>query len=483
MEGFEITTEQGHDVLAHYPREANRIYISMEDRLKESVTFADTVSAGIENEPERFEESLVYRRVESQALAYIDKIKNINAESLSGRELSRDRYLRAESLRQNAERQLDEARTAIRRNDAVAARQRIDESVVRLTESLDLQENPDIRRLWTTQLEPLAAEISRIEYADAVKLVREYINTARQQYFAGDFEQAEQSLVRAENRWAGIRSEPNEEVVYWLTIVRGALSLREGTAIPVTAPLYPQMSQLLNDAQKDYNDGASLLRSNRRQEGLVRFESAREKTRQVRMIFPLNQEAGILELKIDQVIDPASFEQSFRRRYAEAVAGANTGSIESYIELENLSKINSRYPGMQAALNEAAYDVGLKMRPVEKTASEQATELASSAQRILASNIRSQFEEALELVRRAQQLDPANTLAGLVMDNIQVAIGSAGSFVSDTASEQDYFRAVREFQQGNGILAMSIVERLLQNPANRGNVRINELRRRIAATL
>ncbi|MDR3301879.1 MAG: hypothetical protein LBT01_05015 [Spirochaetaceae bacterium] len=483
MEGLEITTEQGHDVLAHYPREANEIYQSMEDRLKESVSFADDVSGGIEKEPDRFEASPPYKNVESQALTFIEKIRNINVESQSGKETSRDRYLRAESLRDNAERQLSEARQAVRRNDAAGARRQIDESVARLTESLDLQENPEIRRLWLTQLEPLAAEIARVEYADAIKLVREYIDAARRQYFAGDFEQAEQSIMRAENRWAAVRPEPNEEIIYWLTIVRGALSLREGTSIPVTAPLYPQMSQLLNDAQKDYNDGVRFLQSKRREEGLVRFAAAREKTRQVRVIFPLNQEAGTLEMKIDKVIDPASFEQFFRRRFSAAVAGANAGSMESYIELENLSTINPRYPGMQAALSEAAYDVGLKMRPVDKRLSDQATELVNSAQRILDRNARAQYEEALSLVQRALELDPTNTRAGQVRDRVQVAIGSSGSLVSDTASEQEYLRAVREFQQGNGILAMSIVERLLQNPVNRGNVRINELRRRIAATL
>jgi hypothetical protein len=483
MEGMEIKTEQGQEVLAHYPREANRVYNSMEDALTDSAQFAEVVYDELQKEPSRLGEYGTFRSVGDQTISLVAKVRALNDDAGNARTLSRDRYQRAESLWRSGERALEEARTALQRGGAGGARAQLDAAVSGLSESLELQENSAIRTLWTNRLEPLAAEIARLEYEEAVKEIREYINNARTRYFNGEAERAEEILVRAETRWAAVRPEPNEEITHWLTIVRGAIALREGTVIPITAPLYPQMSQLLNNAQKEYNDGAALLAARKRAEARSKMEGAQEKTREVRLLYPLNQEARLLELKIEQLLDPAQFESSFRARYNEAASGALKGSMEAYIELENLFQLRPNHPGMRATVAEAQYALGLKMRPVVKSASERAAELASSARRILVAGDPARYAEALSLARRALILDPGNSVAAQTADRLQISQSADAVLVADTAGEQDYFRAVREFQQGNGILAMSIVERLLQNPANRNNVRINALRRRIQSSL
>jgi hypothetical protein len=95
----------------------------------------------------------------------------------------------------------------------------------------------------------------------------------------------------------------------------------------------------------------------------------------------------------------------------------------------------------------------------------------------------SRYNEALALTNQALALDPNNARAAQVRDRLKIELSRASPSMTEAASEQEYVRAVREFQQGNNILAMSIIQRLLQNPANANNVRYNELRRRIEATM
>jgi hypothetical protein len=486
MEGVTIVTEHGMEILARYPHEASEEFRKIETTLRADLQTGDMVANEYGNDPPSFGNNTRYRNLENDTIASVERLRVLN--DIEVRELARaiDEYGRAESLRRDGARLLEESRTALTRENFSQARENLQNTQARYTQSLNLQENPTLRAAWPNVLEPLAAEIARLEYEAVVREVRELLDTSRGRYFDGALEGAEQGLMRAENRWAQVRPEPNEEVSYWLSLVRGALTLRAGIRIPITAPLYPEMSQLLNDAQRNYSDGLTLLRSSRREEGLRKFENAREKAREVRLMFPVNQEAGILELRIEQVVDPDSFDESFRQRFVAAIAGTKRGSMESYVELENLSNIHPDYSGIQTALTEAQYDVGLKLRPIARNISAEAAEIARGAESILRSNISSRYEEVLSLANRALELDPANTVAARVRDNVRIAINNMNAsaiLVSDAAAEQEYLRALREYTQGNNILAMSIIQRLLQNPAYQNNIRFNELRRRISATM
>jgi hypothetical protein len=224
------------------------------------------------------------------------------------------------------------------------------------------------------------------------------------------------------------------------------------------------------------------LQQGRRNEGLERFDAARRATQEVRLMFPINQEASLLELRMAQVTDPTAFAADFRRRYTEAVQGSRGGSRQSLAELQDLALINPNYPGIRQAVIQAEIDTGVRPPPQDRTALIQAQALAEAANRLYAGRIRSQYGLVLEQVNRALQLDPANSLARNIRTEVQTELGS-GASLSDSQTETQYYQAVRELQQGNPILAMSIVQRLLQQPANRNNTRLLELQRRIQSML
>jgi NaMN:DMB phosphoribosyltransferase len=138
---------------------------------------------------------------------------------------------------------------------------------------------------------------------------------------------------------------------------------------------------------------------------------------------------------------------------------------------------------MQQALAQAEIDIGRRPAPPDPRTLAQANELTAAARRIIEGNIRLQFEVALRQLNEALTLNPNNTQAMSLKDRVQTEIGGAGNIVLSSASEGEYQRAVRELQQGNTLVALAIVEQLLQDPRNQSSTRILELQRRIQSVL
>jgi tetratricopeptide (TPR) repeat protein len=342
-----------------------------------------------------------------------------------------------------------------------------------------------LRSDWDNRLVNLGLDINRLENELVIRDVRNMVNDARATYFAGNFDRAEDLLLRARNRWQVTNASDNEEVVYWLGIVRGALSLRSGRVIPPTAPLYPEMSQLLSDARRNYEEGVRYINMGQRSSGLSKFSEARQQTREVKLIFPVNQEAGILEMRMDQFTDPAAFNASFEQRLRDAVAGTRRRSIESFAELQNLAEINPRYPGIAGILRQAEIDMGYRPPPPNPANIARSRELTASAGRILDGNIQTQFEVALAQINEAIALNPDSTEAMQVKDRLlnRMNMNDPANVVLNSQDEAEFQRAQRELSVGNDLVALSIVNRLLQNPTNRNVYKLIELQRRIQSVL
>jgi hypothetical protein len=249
------------------------------------------------------------------------------------------------------------------------------------------------------------------------------------------------------------------------------------------------MSQLLSEAKKLYEDGAALVNSNNRPAGIAKFEEARRKTREVKLVFPVNEEAGLLELRMDQITNPAAFAADFRRRLSEAVAGTKKKDMAAYAALHDLAEINPGYPGIRGMVVQAEIDLGFRPPPPDNRARDRSLELTAAARAIIDRNDRARFPAALTQLNQALVLDPANSQASALKDRLQTTRGGGGGnsgggapLVLSNAAEREYQRAVRELQQGNTLTAMTIVQQLLADPRNR-TTRLTDLQRRIQSYL
>jgi tetratricopeptide (TPR) repeat protein len=393
-----------------------------------------------------------------------------------------ERIARAELFRARGDQYYREAGAAVGRGDYGAARARIQGAAESYNRSLSFQESAGLRREWDTRMLALGQAIGQGENEIVIREVREIVNQARGEYFAENFDSAEKLLMRGQSRWNVTNAEENPEISYWLSMVRGALSLRSGRVIPVTAPLFAEMGQLLSEARGNFERGYALIRANRGSEGIALFNEARRKTRKVKLMFPMNREAGILELRMDQVTDPEAFAASFQRRLNEAVAGVERRSAESFADLQNLAELEPRYPGVARALWQAEIVMGRRIAPPDPAILRRSGELTLAARAIVDANDRDHFEAALRQLNEALSLNPNNDEAMTLKDRVQARMGT-GNAVLSSADEGDYQRAVMELQRGNTLTALSLVERLLQNSQNRNSTRIIDLRRKIEAIL
>jgi hypothetical protein len=435
-----------------------------------------------EGERRELRESAEIQSLRSSTLALGAELEALRVRGDEGLRLAAGRAARADNFRAQGDRYYREAREAVDREDFSAARGRIQQAAERYNESLAIQESAALRREWDTRMLALGREIGQREYEAVIREVRELVNRARNEYFAENLESAQELLIRGQNRWNVATVEENPEISYWLSMVRGGLALRSGRVLPATAPLFTEMAQLLNDAHRNYEEGAALIRANRRSEGLARFNNARQKTQEVKLVFPVNQEAGMLELRMDQIADPDTFNASFQRRLNEAIAGIRRGSAESFADLQNLAELNPGFPGIQSALGQAEIDLGYRTVPPDPRILRRSDELTQAARLIVDANLRDQFEAALRQLDEALRLNPNNNQAMTLKDRIQTRTG-VGNAVLSSEAEGEYQRAVRELQQGNTLVAMSIVEQLLRNPEHHNSTRILELRRRITTVL
>ncbi|MCA1951239.1 MAG: hypothetical protein LDL24_11750 [Treponema sp.] len=483
LQGVQITQQQGNSYLAKYPKESLPLLTDLDRLLAADIQKVRTVLSAYNAEPVPIRQAEVIQELQQETVSLLTALETLQGKTKTNIASAQQQVALAETLRLEGDRRFLEAQTALKNLNFDLARQRLQQSGERYDASLAVQEAADLRTLRDQRLLSLAAEISKTENETVVRDVRRLITEAKKSYFNGDFTKAEETLLQAQSRWKTTNVEDEPEVAYWLTLARSALSIKTGRTIPVTAPLYPEMSQLLSAAQKAFETGKALLAAKKRTEALEQFAIARTKIQEVRILFPLNQDAGLLELQIDQLIDPAAFSANFRQRLSDAQAKLAVQPQEGYAELQDLYTINPNYPGIKTIIEKAEIQLGLRLPPPDPKAIARSNELTAAARRIIDANTRSQFPVALAQLNEALKLNPNNEQAIALKDRIQTDVGGQATVVLSSAAEREYQRAVQELQNGNTIVALAIVEQLLQDPKNRNSTKLVELQKRIQSRL
>ena len=485
IRGIFRETEGGEEYVSHYPTEGLEILTRMNNSLETDIRDNRALLALFIAEDQGTLGAAEISALYSSNRDLLTRLLAMQTSSSGIMVAAREQIQRAAALRYEGDRLFQEARTALNRNDFQGARNNLTRAVDQYRASRAIQESESLRTIWDTQVVALNADIDRRENEVIVLYVRDQITRAQSFYFAGNIDQAETALVNAQNRWRITNTTEQPEVEYWLGLVRGALSLQSGRIIAPTAPLYAEMSQLLSDARRNYDEGVRLLNAGRRQEGLARFSDAMDKTREVRLMFPLNHDARMLELRIEQQTNQEVFNATFRQRLNEAVAGTRPAvrSMQSFAELQDLAEINPRYPGIAAILTQAEIDMGLRPRPPDPRDLARSAELTRSAEANFNSRDSIRIGLARTELEQAIRLNPNNTQAQQLLDRVLISITGIGTIAIPQAVQDQYDIAFRMHTQGNYLQADAILQRLLQNPANQRYTIIIELKRRNDAFL
>lgn len=418
--------------------------------------------------------------------AILEDIKFLENMSLSTQNYIlplQEQIMLAERAKNEAARLFSQAQGALKRGDFTLSRELLQNSRTKYNESLFYQESEELRIKTDLALGQLGLEIVRLENEQVISDVRELITATREQYYNGNFEQAENYILQAEYRWAYTNVTPNTEIINLKFLINNALSFRANRVILPTDPLYPEMSQILNIAYQYFEKGKEFISQGEQDKGMVELNIAREKIQDVEVLYPRNQEVSLLDLRIDKLIDPIAFEKQFAEEYkmAQNEYKQKDSRAHAYINLLDLYEINPDYPGLEDFIYTVEVELGIIIPPPDINMSNKSINLARQASDLLTrgSQDEQDLNEARVLVEEALTINPENQDAMELSDHINTRLGGQSVIVLSAEVETLYQSAVKELSQGNIITAATIVTQLWQDIGLQRSTKIISLKKRL----
>jgi hypothetical protein len=391
----------------------------------------------------------------------------------------------ADSARLEGDQAMRDARAALSRADFDLARERLERARERYLASLSFAEDAAFRASSDAAVLALGADIVRLENEQVVKDTLRFVAAGKAAYYSGDLVAAERNFIAAQSRWAKTHSEPEPEVETWLKLITTALTFKTGKEVQASDPLYAEISARLSAAKEAFALGQRYLAQGRKVDAIEAFRVAEERLREILLVFPFHQEANVLLVRIDLVLDPAASREKLARMYAEAKAKVESGDAqEGYSELLTIQGIDPNYPGLKAQIEAAEIKLGLRLPPPDPAALRESDRLTASAQSIVDSNDAARFDVALAQVNEALRLNPNNAKAVALKARILGRQGAPEAIALPAAAEQLYAEAFQLYQDGQYPLAMQKLNQLFERyPQARRVQKCIELLKKIEAKL
>ena len=366
------------------------------------------------------------------------------------------------------------------------ARENLARASAKYLESLLYNEDEDLRRSSDIALRELGEEINRQENIIVVRDVRKLKNQAKDEFDRDNFENAERLLRRAAERWAVTNVDEDVEIVNMRAMVETALSMKGGRAVLPGDQLYTEVSQILSIANQYYDQGVKLSARGKTAEANAKLSEAMQKLKELRDVVPLNQEANLLNLKIQKIMNPQEFSQNFGKRIASARESLKNPEKrkEAYSELEDLYKTEPNYPGFKELMYDVKIELGILRKPPDTSGIKKSAALTAQARQLFSSAGRedkTSLRNAMALADQAIQLNSANGDAIILKDEISRRLNGTATVVISAHDLELYNRAVQYLRSDDVIGAKNLVDELLKNPKNRYSSQILELEKRINA--
>ena len=400
-------------------------------------------------------------------------------------QLARRQITAAQLARNEADIRYAEAERALRAEDFTTARKKLQDALSKYDEALTNQNDELLRGETDRKLQALGESIAKAENEIVVREVRELKTRAKDAYFNGRFDDAEKYLNQAKIRWAVTNVDEDEEISNLLNFVNTAISMKTGREILPSAPQYPEMSQLLNIAYQYFDEGSRKIGEGNRSEGEKDLTLALESIQKLQYVYPLNQEASILTLRINRLMDPKKFNEEFAQKIemAKMMCKSKDTRQEGYANLLDYYELDPNYKGLKDLIYQVEIDIGIRQKPVSNTGANHAKKLIADAQKIYnsAGNDTAKLQSALAKIDEALALVSDNQEAMSLKDKITTRIGGNTSTVLSTEDERLYQLAIQRLQNNNVVGANAIVEQLLKKPQNSNSQKIKDLKNKIEA--
>jgi len=413
------------------------------------------------------------------------KLNQLITDSQNQAAIAQKQMNASQLARNEADLRFNEAQNALRREDFETARKKLQDALTKYDEALINQNDEELRAETDRKLQVLGESIAKAENEIVVREVRDLKTRAKDAYFNGRFDDAEKYLNQAKIRWAVTNVNEDEEITNLLNFVNTAISMKTGREILPSAPQYPEMSQLLNIAYQYFDEGSRKIGEGDRAGGEAELALALESIQKLQYVYPLNQEASILTLRINRLLDPKKFSEEFSQKIemARMMCKNKETQQEGYANLLDYYQLDPSYKGLKDLIYQVEIDIGIRQKPVSNTGASRAKKLVADAQKIYstAGNDNAKLQSALSKVDEALALVSDNKEAMNLKDKITTKIGGNTSTVLSTEDERLYQLAIQRLQNNNVVGANAIVEQLLKKPQNANSQKIKDLKNKIEA--
>ncbi len=369
------------------------------------------------------------------------------------------------------------SREALERGSLAQAESLLLEASEKYAESLDIFDNQTLRASADAVKAELSTKIMDAKNEIVVKESRQLYTSAREALNYDRYEDAETMINAAINKWAETHTEKNPEFEDFLELVNTAVSMKTGRVLLPSDPLYSEMSQLLSIAYQYYNEGEQLVKASKTTEAEAALESAIENLNKFKAVYPLNQEASLLLLKIERLRDPARFDEEFAQKVSAAIAQSRNRETmsQAYTTLTDYYNLVPDYKGLKDTIYNLEIELGMRQRPVDNSAAARAARLVTQAQNQFnsAGSNTTRLNQALDTVNEALKLNPNNSAAQNLKDRISTKLGSSSIIVLSSDDQNLLTQAKKAYQNGNIDDANTYMLRLLNNNPN--NIKLKEV--------
>ncbi len=482
VEGSKETMD-GIEYLVKKPDVAAAVVNETKTALKKVESDLDALTsiiAGYDREVRESEKLILQRNRIKSLKAVIDAVyKEMNSTLVKAKDLND----KADDLYNLGYLRLDETYARYDRGDYDAARSKYSEAETALLKSLEYREDKKVRNLLTTEMPALYADIMTALNKKIIREVRQLINTGKDYYNVEKFLKAEQTFQQAKERYKVTHEELNPEIEDWLVKVKKALEATSGRVLLSTDPLYPEMIQVLNIAEEDFNNGKKLVSEGSNDEAARFFEDAVKNIEYVKETFPRNYKASVLYLRILEFTEKDTFDTYFASMFEAAVAKIKTDPKSADDDLLALSAVNPDYPGIKAALYRSGIAAGRLSPPPAKVDIAKARDLYYKAKRIADADNRAQFPIAIAYLEESIKIDSNFNQAAVLLDQLRTSTGGAGVSVMSESDQQKLRFAENLYVEGKYLEAGIILNQLWNNPENRKSSKLNDLKKKVDARL
>ena len=267
----------------------------------------------------------------------------------------------------------------------------------------------------------------------AVDVKQSAISEGRAAYEDGRYPYAKVVISQAQEFYLNTYGKDDPELAGWLQRVENALNALGKTVIAPNDPLYPEMHQYLNLANRYYREGLLEQDTNPGTADILRaYSSARELLTQVLLVFPGNRAAQLLESRILWETDAELAGKNAAELIQRAQVAIRSGNVEDLIgredesgivsELYILKDIRPAYPNLDNLILRAEIAAGIRPEPLDPAEVAESRRLSDEAWTIFSNLGNVGAERALVLLDQALALWIDNQVASDRKNRIHLGV-------------------------------------------------------------